>query len=301
MRLALGALVVCAALSHALPASSCPNVDAINLANEADVIMATNVDAAIERLSSATKIDPSNARIFYKLARAYVKKEQWKSAARAASTAATLAPTYATYHSLNGYALARDLAWPEAKVALENAVRLDPGLADAHYDLATTLEHMHDEQGALDHYTRAIRTAPSRTDAYEALADLYRRLGYGDQAGVVLREALTWNPSAHAHFTLATLAGSLAEERKALPEAIARYQEAKDACGTCNERGEQIAYFNLGALLASAKPPRKTEALANLMAFQKMVCKGGAAARYVDECTEAQQLLASVTSVSSKP
>jgi tetratricopeptide (TPR) repeat protein len=295
MRLWLGALVASAALLHAPTASSCPDVDAINLANEADAIMATNLDAAIDRLANATKIDPSNARIFYKLARAYVKKEQWKSAAQAAATAATLAPTYATYHWLNGYALVRDLAWPEAKIALENAVRLDPGLADAHYDLATALEHLHDEQGALDHYTRAIRAAPSRTDGYAALADLYRRLGYADQAGAVVREALTWNPSGHAHFTLAMLAGSLAEERKALPEAIARYQEAKDACGTCNERGEQVVYFNLGAVLATAKPPRKSEAIANLMAFQKMICKGAAAARYADECAESQELMKRVT------
>ena len=37
--------------------------------------------------------------------------------------------------------------------------------------------------------------------------------------------------------------------------------------------------------------PRKSEANSNLLAFQKTVCRGGAAQRYADECTQAQELL----------
>jgi hypothetical protein len=37
-------------------------------------------------------------------------------------------------------------------------------------------------------------------------------------------------------------------------------------------------------------PPRKSEAIAQLQSFQKMICKGAAAARYSDQCTQAQQL-----------
>jgi len=276
--------------------ATCPKADAVALANGADAVMSVNIDDAIARLSRATKLDPESGRIFYDLARAYVKKEQWKDAASAASTAATLAPTYASYYTVAGHALARGQAWTEAKVSLENAVRLDPNDADAHYDLASTLEHLHDEQGALDHYTRAIRAAPSRTELYMALADLYRRLGYLDQALAVVREGSTWSPSPHVHFTFATLAGAIAEEKQAKPEALARYREAKDACGACDQHGEAVAYFNLGAALATSKPPKKGEAEASLITFQKMICKGAAASRYANECIEAQTLLRQVTS-----
>ncbi len=271
---------------------TCGSVDAINLANSADTMMSTNLDEAIDRLSRATKLDPSNPRIFFKLARALVKKERWKDAASAATSAASLAPTWASYHALAGHALVRDGAWRSARVALETAVRLDPNDADAHFDLATTDERLQDEQEALVHYTLAIRAAPSSSDvAYTALADLYRRLGYADQALAVVREGLAWSPSPHAHFVLATLAGAIAEEKKAMPEAVARYQEAKDVCGACNDRGEAIAFFNLGMVLASVKPVRKAEARTNLVAFQKMICKGGAAMRFADECTQTQEVL----------
>ena len=270
--------------------AACP-ADAIALEKRADAIGAANLDGAIAALVEATEADPSNARIAYKLARAYAKKGDWAKAARAAESATNLAPTFATYHWMHGVALANQKAWSEAKAAFERAIAVDASYADAHYDLATTLEHLGDEQGALDHYTRAIRLAPSRTSAYSALADLYRRLGYLDQAAAVAREGLGWEPPAHVHFTLATLAGAIAEERKSMTDAVARYREAKQACGACNEHGEMIASFNLGMALASSKPPRNAEATDELASFQKRVCRGAAAPRYADECAEAQAVL----------
>ncbi len=45
----------------------------------------------------------------------------------------------------------------------------------------------------------------------------------------------------------------------------------------------------MGAAYATAVPPRKSEAMSALQAFQKIICKGAAAARYADQCATAQQ------------
>lgn len=271
--------------------AACPSADAIALSEQADVVGSTNAAGAIAMLEQATSLDATNPRIFYKLARAYARNEQWRNAATAAGNAARLAPDFASYHALQGFALTREQAWPDAKTALENALRIDPFLTDAHVDLGTTLEHLHDEQGAIEHYVKAIRAAPSKPEAYVALADLYFRLGYANRASALVREAMTWSPAPHPRFLLATLAGALAEERHAMADAVAAYQQALTACGACNERGEALAFFNLGAALAMSKPPRKAEAAANLVSFQKRICKGAAAMRYADECMQAAELL----------
>ena len=72
------------------------------------------------------------------------------------------------------------------------------------------------------------------------------------------------------------------------------YEEAKQACGACGEPGQPIVYFRLGASYASQSPPRKSEAMANLQSFQRLICKGAGAARYGDECTQTQALAAVV-------
>lgn len=266
--------------------ATCPRDQAAELANRADRISATNPDAAIDALLVATKLDPSNARIQYKLARAYVKKEDWPRAARAAARAAEIAPTFANYHWLRGFALEQERKWAEAKAAFEAAVAADPGYADAHLDLAMTLEQLDDDAGALAHYTAAARLAPSRVMTYASLADLYRRLGFLDQAGAVAREGLGWATTGHERFWLDTLAGAVAEEKGSMSEAIVHYRDARQACGECAEHGEVIATFNLGMALAAGKKPNKPEALENLRTFMRRVCRGGAAARYADECVE---------------
>ena len=91
-------------------------------------------------------------------------------------------------------------------------------------------------------------------------------------------------------FAVHSLLGDIYDRKHDLAKAVSEYEAAKKACGQCNEAGQQIAFFNLGAAYASLKPPRKSEAMAQLQSFQKMICKGAAAQRYADQCTQAQQL-----------
>lgn len=267
------------------------------IANEGDRLRATNLDGAIEKYQEALQAAPQSHRIMWKLARAYEKKEAWDLVASTMAKASALAPKHAGYVELRGLALARlaekDAGTEravEAKAALEGAIALDPNLADAHYELADVSLRLRDEKSALVHYTKAIELAPDQAIRYAALADLYLRLGFDAQAERTLLAGEARVTDESKTFALRTLHGDLLDRRGDASGALAQYEGAKRACGACTGRGEQVAYFNLGAAYASVSPPRKSEAISNLQSFQKMICKGAAAARYADQCMQAQQL-----------
>lgn len=289
---------VALAAAMALSSVGCSrnNIEAVNLANEGDKAKATDIDTAISKYEQATNLDPTNHRILWKLALAYTKKEQWDKVATTCAKAEKLAPKFANYYFQHGMALARQAAkgptsWADAKGPLEEAIKLDPNIADAHFELAEVLLHMDDESGALKSYTDAIMAKPDEIAFYGPLADLYIRLTKVAEAEQVLKEGLSFAPEGHKHlFAVHSLLGQIAEMKNDLPRAVAEYEAAKKSCGQCTEAGQQIAFFNLGAAYASLSPPRKSEAMAQLQSFQKMICKGAAAARYADQCTQAQQL-----------
>lgn len=272
------------------------NIEAVNLANEGDKSKSVNVDEAISKYEQAVNLDPTNHRILWKLALAYTKKEEWAKVASTCKKAQAVAPTFATYFFQNGLANARmavkgPTSWAEAKEPLEQAIAKDPNLADAHFELAEVLLHLDDEQGALRSYTKAIETKPDELSFYVPLADLYIRLGYLDQAEQVVKEGLSFAKDGDKFlFGLHSLAGQIKETKGDIAGSVTSYEAAKKSCGQCNQAGEQIAFFNLGAAYASVNPPRKSEAIQQLQSFNKIVCKGAAAQRYADQCAQSQQL-----------
>lgn len=272
------------------------NIEAVNLANEGDKSKSVNVDEAISKYEQAVNLDPTNHRILWKLALAYTKKEEWAKVASTCKKAQAVAPTFANYFFQNGLANARmavkgPASWAEAKEPLEQAIAKDPNLADAHFELAEVLLHLDDEPGALRSYTKAIETKPDELSFYVPLADLYIRLGYLDQAEQVVKEGLSFAKDGDKFlFGLHSLAGQIKETKGDIAGSVTEYEAAKKACGQCNQAGEQIAFFNLGAAYASVNPPRKSEAIQQLQSFNKIVCKGAAAQRYADQCAQSQQL-----------
>ena len=292
-----------------LAASGCSRnaIDAVNLSNEADKAKDANLDDAISKYEQATQLDPTNHRILWKLAKAYHKKEDWSNDALTCSKAEKLAPTYANYFFEHGYALEQQAvkgptSWSEAKSPLEQAIKLDQNLGDAYEDMGNVLYHMDDEQGALQNYTKAIDTRPDQLFYYAALSQLYYDLGYFDQAEQVLKEGLNFQnegvnltpegkEKSHASlFNIHTLLGGIYESKGNVSSEISEYEAAKKECGQCNEKGQQIAYYDLGIAYSHATPPRKNEALQQLQQFQKIVCRGAGAAHYSNECSTSQDV-----------
>jgi tetratricopeptide (TPR) repeat protein len=271
------------------------NIEAVNLANEGDQAKGQNLDEAISKYEQATKLDPTNHRILWKLTLAYAKKEAWDKVAETCSLAEKQAPEFANYYYMQGHALLEEakkgtVSWTEPKQPLQTTISKDPNYSDAYEDLAEANYHLDDEQEALRNYARAIETKPDNLSFYVPYADLLNNLGYSDQAESVLKEGLQYSKGTEkALFNMHSLLGSIYEGKGNAPGALDEYEKARKSCGQCNEPGQPIAFFNVGAAYATATPPRKSEAMSALQSFQKMVCKGAGAARYADQCAVAQQ------------
>lgn len=90
-------------------------------------------------------------------------------------------PSVARYYNNRGFQLQRD---GHIKAAIEDylrAIRLDPGYAEAHYNLADAYEEIPDYDKALEEYQRAINADFTFYQAYNNLSRLYilRRGDYG--------------------------------------------------------------------------------------------------------------------------
>jgi Flp pilus assembly protein TadD len=292
MRIASVVLGVSVVLFASRAVADCPppNASAVQAAKEGDELKKSNIDGAIEKYQQAREIAPKDARIVWKLALAYMRKESWADVERVTAEAIALAPKNATYVMTRGVALARLQKWADARTALQQAVALDPNLPDAHYELAEVALRLGDEKLALTEYTKAIPLAPGDPVFYASLADLYLRLGFDDHAEKTLTAGEAAVQDESKKVPLYSLHGDVLAGKHDVAGAVAKYEAAKKSCGACTG-AQAIAFFNLGAAYASLTPPRKSEAAAQLQSFNKMVCKGAAARRYADQCTQAQMLM----------
>jgi len=298
----LKALVV-AAVAFASGACSRNNIEAVNLANEGDQAKSANVDEAISKYEQATKLDPDNARIWWKLALAFEKKEDWQKMAGACVGAQEAAArvekrkAHADYYFRQGYAL-EQLAekgagpWADAKAPFQTTVELDPNYGQAYGELAWVLLHLDDEAGAIQNWTKALQTKPDETQYYVSLADEYNRLTYYDQAEQVLKEGLSFAKEDDKHlFNLHGLLGYIYEIKGDISRAVSEYEAAKKACDSnkCNDHKE--AFFNLGSAYAELNPPKKNEAIQQLQSFWKITCKGALAVKFGDQCAQSQEIV----------
>ena len=293
------------AIIAVLAAAGCSrnNIEAVNLANEGDQAKGANVDEAISKYEQATKLDPDNARIWWKLALAFEKKEDWQKMSSACVGAQEAAArtekkkAHADYYFRQGYAL-EQLAekgagpWADAKAPFQTTIQLDPNYGQAYGELAWVLLHTDDEAGAIQNWTKALQTKPDETQYYVSLADEYSRLMYYDQAEQVLREGLGFAKSDDKHlFNLHGLLGYIYELKGDISRAVTEYEAAKRACDSnkCNDHKE--AFFNLGSAYAELNPPKKNEAIQQLQSFWKITCKGALAAKFGDQCAQSQEIV----------
>jgi tetratricopeptide (TPR) repeat protein len=300
------AKTLCVLVAATLAASACSrnNIEAVNLAIEGDTAKkGGNIDEAVSKFDQATKLDPDNTRIWWKLALAYEGKEDWQKMASACTKAEEAAEkadkkkTHADYYFQHGHALEEladkgQGAWADAKPPFQTAIQLDANYGQAYGELAEVLIHADDEAGAIQNWTKALEMQPDQTMYYVSLADEYNRLMFFDQAEQVLREGLSFAKEDDKHlFNMHALLGSLYENKGDFTRAVAEYEASKKTCDSnkCNDHKE--AYFNLGSAYAELNPPRKNEAIQQLQSFWKVTCKGALAAKYADQCSQSQEIV----------
>ena len=271
--------------------------EAIRMANEGDRSVKVNVEGAIQKYERARELDPGNARIAYKLAQAYEKKQDWARMASTLATAATLDPEEARYPFKRGYALVKlaEAGDPDqyeaAKVPLTRCIQLDPERAECHFFLGMAAEYTVDDQAALESYTRAIESDPTIAYFYPPLAALYIVHKRYREAAQTLAEATRHIAPTEANveslYAIHILRFRLGQ---AEGDNLAMLETMEQAQQIAGDAHPEIA-FNLGATYAAQDPPQKEKAVWYLTSFTKRVCRSARAARYREQCAFAIELL----------
>jgi tetratricopeptide (TPR) repeat protein len=136
----------------------------------------------------------------------------------------------------------------EAQKFLEAAIKLSPDMSTAHYFLAQIFRAQERAKDAADEFTKAIATGPREQGSYVALAELYRRWDYTDQAIQVAKQGtnnvVAENEKAEIWFVLGMGYDDKRMEKDAI-EAFSKALEAqKDHHRAKFQRGQ--AYFRNG-------------------------------------------------------
>jgi len=291
------ALGLCLAASAA--ACSRDNIEAINMANLADKSLKVNVEGAIQKYEEATRLDPSNHLIFWKLANAYQKKEDWDKMASTLARASQIAPDFANYSYKRGLALMQKAAqgnpdaYAEAKEPLQKCIEKDPNFAECYHELGTANLWTDNEQTALENWTKAIEHDPTVAYFYPPLADALIALKMYDQAGAVLKEGTrivqpTDDESKKNLYYMYVLLSMVSQAKGDTPSMVSALEKANDVAG---DKNPEIG-FNLGSTYAVMNPPQKEKAVRLLNSFAKRVCKGAQAAeKFKDQCATANDLI----------
>jgi tetratricopeptide (TPR) repeat protein len=270
--------------------------EAVILANQADKEVGINPEGAANKYDQATKLDPNNHRIFFKLAMAYEKQEQWDKMASALSRGTQLAPKFANYWFKRAWALEQQarkktISYDEAKEPYQKCIENDPNFADCYSQLANVYLWTDDEQKALENYTKAIEHNPAEIRYFSQLADLYIRLSYLNEAEQVLKEAKAMaKPGDKYLFGVHSLLAQVLQEKGDMAAMVTELEAAK-AVAPADGPESVLILWSLGSTYAKLEPPRKQEAIQMLKGFSARACKGAKAASYKTECETSQALL----------
>ncbi|NUP10096.1 MAG: hypothetical protein HOW73_28940 [Polyangiaceae bacterium] len=281
--------------------------EAILRANEADNLRKGDKVAAIEKLDEATRLDPDNHRIWYKLASVYKDKEDWPKMAEALQNAISADErtpedgNFANYHYERGVALikiaeqkkdqkARMDAYEEAKAPLTKCIEYDENLSECYHELGHVYLWTDDEQKALQYFTDAVQHDPDKVRYYPPLADLYINLFQFDNAEKVLKEAKErGKPGEKDMWGVHVLMAQLLQEKGDQAGVVTELESAKaTAVGEEADQNIMILY-SLGIAYDGLKQTQK--AIENLKGFD-VRCKGAIQKQFPDECDNAKSLLA---------
>jgi tetratricopeptide (TPR) repeat protein len=203
-------LLIASALVATL--SGCPDAarnESVKLANEGNgAINRKAYDDAIVQLKKAVERYRDNHLAWYGLGISYINRKQWTEAVDALGNAVRIVDDQPMYHMWLGIAQTmkavaksrEELAAREGKKPeevepdlgsinfessvqhLQQAVKLRPDMWRAHYNLGQIYRDTDKSKEAAESFTKAIAANPREQGPYVALAELYLRWDYVDQA-----------------------------------------------------------------------------------------------------------------------
>jgi tetratricopeptide (TPR) repeat protein len=161
--------------------------------------------AEVQRIN-AEKGGLGSAMLLMESAAAQIKKGQRVAGIAQLREAARLSPDFPEAHYQLGLALRGSAAdASETEAAFLRVLKLDPGHAQARYELGRLLLGRGDAASAAFQFDKAIEAAPSLLDARRERARIAAQSHDWDAAAAELRALLAWDPGdAKAHRNLAT-------------------------------------------------------------------------------------------------
>ncbi len=186
--------------------------------NLGDALMAKGEHArAVEVLSRA----PNDAASLANLGEAHRRQGNHAEAITALRKAADLDPVLPEARFWLGRAL-EDSAGAQARGAYEEAIRIKPNYAEAHYYLGTLLGRSGDSMAGEKHLLAAVKYDPQLADAYNNLGNLAAQAGQAEKALAYFGKAVAINPGHYsAHLNLGVALGELGR-----PEATSHFRQA---------------------------------------------------------------------------
>ncbi len=228
---------------------------------------------AIQEYEEAIKLWPDNHVAYYGLGGAHAASKAWAQARDALAVAAQIAPDQAMYHLVHGWTqyevairtaredqarhagskpeeITPDLTsvdFDAALASLARALNLRKDLWRAHYLIGRIYRDRGEALWAAEELDAALRSGPREPGPWIALAELYRRWDYDDQAIELMLQATAIVPPAEATDLWYEL-GLVYDDKRRDTEAVAALSRALDIPGDRRKATFQrgLAYFRLG-------------------------------------------------------
>jgi tetratricopeptide (TPR) repeat protein len=268
----LVAALLAAVLSGCPDAGRNESVKLANLGNSA--INRKQYDEAIVQLKQSVERFRDNHLAWYGLGISYINRKQWDEAVEALNNAVRIVDDQPMYHMWLGIAQTmkainksrEELAARENKKVdevepdlgsinfessvqhLQQAVKLNPQMWRAHYNLGQIYRDTDRAKEAADAFTKAIAANPREQGPYVALAELYLRWDYVDQAIQVASQGTANVPGASERSDIWFVLGMGYDAKQLDDKAIEAFGKAledrRDNHKAKFQRGQ--AYFRKG-------------------------------------------------------
>jgi tetratricopeptide (TPR) repeat protein len=312
-------LVGIAAIALVAVLAGCANEarnDSITAANEgARALGQKQYETAIAAYQKATEKWPDNHTAWYGLSGAYAGKQDWTKAADAMSHAVQLEPNQAMYQLYFGRFLyekavqgaredqarrenkkpeevAPDLTavnFEKALQHLQESIKLNPELWRAHYYIGRIYRDTGKSKEAADELTKALQAGAIDPEPWVALAELYRRWDYTDQAIQVAEAGTAVVPGSHEKSQIWFEVGMGYDDKRLNEKAIDAFGKALEA-----KRDYHVARFQRGQ--AYYRKGDFANAKRDLEEFSK---SGGASVQF--EKQQASKMLVDIAAKSVVP
>jgi len=281
----LSTVLIAACLLGAALATGCPNQsknDAIKRANAgAKALGARQYDTAIAELKESVRLDKDNANAYFMLGEAYGGKKVWPEAVEAYENAVRIRPSDPMYHMRLGTALYdeavtaaieaeanrlkkkpeevspdwRSINFDSSLQHLETAVKSEPELYRAHFYIGRIHRALGRDQQAAEAFTKSIQAWPRFAQPYIALAELYRRWDYPNEAIQVVSQGVEYvmepQEKSELYYELGMAYFDKLDDGKAIEAFSNALDRRKDNFNARFQRG--LAYFRKGDLKAADK------------------------------------------------